>query len=65
MLVAQTRSLISVASRSKQAFIHLSERLSELEAELQNQNRPEPTEIVDAHATRPGRKRMRRTPSHA
>lgn len=65
MLVAQTRSLIAIASRSKQAFVRLSERLSELEAELQDENHLNPTEIVDAHATRPGRKRMRRTPSHA
>lgn len=65
MLVAQTRSLIAIASRTKQAFVRLSERLSELEAELENENRQEPSEIVDAHATRPGRKRLRRTPSHA
>lgn len=65
LLLAQSRSVIAVASRTHEAFIRLTERLTEIEAELHNETNPDPTKVIEQHASRPGRKPKRRTPSRA
>ena len=65
-ITAQTRELANKASRSRDAFQFILRKLNEINDEVhQLLHTPDPKIVMEMHATRPGRKKIRRSQSHA